>query len=143
MLKNLILIALSIAFPPLFFFSVPYLIYLFLTVKPRRQRYFNDAIIWRTGGAFRTGDIDINKSVRLYKKASSMGHSEAAFHLGDMYSDGVSHLEYSGYLLEPNANLAEEYFKRCQRLSPLTFNQLLAEKERIINEIKSKYNFSL
>ncbi len=143
MLKNLILIALSIAFPLLFFFSVPYLIYLFLTVKPRSQRCFNDAIIWRTGGVFRTGDIDINKSVSLYKKASSMGHSEAAFHLGEMYSDGVSHVEYSGYLLEPNPNLAEKYFKRCQSLSSLTFNQLLAERERMINEIKSKYNFSL
>lgn len=143
MLKNLILIALSIAFPPLFFFSVPYLIYLFLTVKSRSLKYFNDAIIWRTGGAFRTGDININKSVSLYKKASSMGHSEAAFHLGEMYSDGVSHVGYSGYLLEPNPIFAEKYFKLCQSLSSLTFNQLLAERERMINEIESKYNFSL
>jgi len=143
MLKNLILIALSVAFPPLFFFSVPYLIYLFFTFESRRKKYFNDAIIWRTGGAFRTGDINIDKSVSLYKKASSMGHSEAAFHLGEMYNDGVSHVNYSGYLLEPNPNLAEKYFKRCQDLSLSTFSQLLAEREQMINEIKSKYNFSL
>ena len=143
MLKSLILIALSIAFPPLFFFSIPYLIYLFLTFEQRRQRYFNDAMIWRTGGAFGTGDININKSVNLYKKASSMGHSEAAFYLGVMYSDGVSHLKHSGYLLEPNPNLAEKYFNRCQSLSSLTFNQLLAERERMTNEIESKYNFRL
>jgi len=142
MLKNLILIALSVAFPPLFFFSVPYLIYRFFTFESRRKKYFNDAIIWRTGGAFRTGDINIDKSVSLYKKASSLGHSEAAFHLGEMYNDGVSHVNYSGYLLEPNPNLAEKYFKRCQDLSPSTFSQLLAEREQMINEIESKYNFS-
>lgn len=72
-----------------------------------------------------------------------MGHSEAAFHLGEMYNDGVSHVNYSGYLLEPNPNLAEKYFKRCQDLSLSTFSQLLAEREQMINEIKSKYNFSL
>lgn len=142
MLKNLILLALSIAFPPLFFFSIPYFVYLFFTFESRRKKYFIDAIIWRTGGALRTGDININRSVSLYKKACSMGHSEAAFHLGMIYSDGVSHLEYSGYLLEPNPILAEKYFKRCQSLSPLTFNRLFSEREQMINEIESKYNFS-
>ncbi|WP_392340657.1 hypothetical protein [Moritella marina] len=142
MLKNLILIAISIAFPPLFFFTVPYLIYLFFTYSSRREKYFNDAIIWRTGGLLRTGDINIHKSVSLYKKASSMGHAEAAFHLGEMYCDGISPFNHTGYLLEPNSELANMYFKQCLGISPSEFEQLSNQREKMLNEIREKYNFT-
>ncbi|MBC7006389.1 hypothetical protein BIZ37_27915 [Photobacterium sp. BZF1] len=141
MLKNLILLAVSIAFPPLFFFTVPYLICLFLTYNTRKEKYFNNAIIWRTGEMFRTGDIDINKSVKLYKKATSMGHAEAAFHLGEMYADGISLSGFSGYLLEPDSHVSQAYFKRCHALSPATFAQLHAQREQMLADIRSQLNF--
>lgn len=140
MLKNLILIAISVAIPPLLFFTVPYMIYLFLTFNTRKEKYFTDAIIWRTGGLFGTGDIDINKSVSLYKKASSMGHAEAAFHLGEMYADGVMPSGFTGDLLTPDPLLSQTYFKRCQALSPTVFAQLHTQREQRFQEIRSKLN---
>lgn len=138
MFKYILLIAICIPFPFLLIFIIPYFIFRLFTIKERRKKYFSEAITWRFGGAFGTGEIDINKAINLYKKSSNLGNAEASFHLGEMYADGESHNGYE--LLRPNKNLSHIYFERCKLQSPEIFFILHKERTDRKNQIEKEIN---
>lgn len=115
MFGYLILIGLSFAMPPLFFFTIPFIIYRIATVQSRRKKYHLQAITWRTGGLLRTGDINIHRAIDLYKKSSNLGCSEASEALGDLYSTGWSHPNSGRLEILPNKTLSNLYYRKSER----------------------------
>ena len=97
-----LLIAISIFVPPLWFITVPYILYLILTRRKRREKYATEGLIWETGGLMRAGDIDINRALNLYRKSCSMGSATGCFYLAQMYKFGngvpESKIDYKKYI---------------------------------------------
>lgn len=97
-----ILVGISFFFPPLWFVSAPYVIYLVVTYKTRREKYADEGLVWETGGAFRTGQIDLDRAYLLYRKSSRMGSAKGSFFLAQMYKYGngvaQSDLLYDTYM---------------------------------------------
>lgn len=117
---------------------VVWFIYRILTVGSRRNKYFMEAIIWKTGGMVGTGTIDIHQAVSLFEKASSLGHAQASFELGAIYEDGWSHpsSSQSSAQIKPNEALSGAYFRKCQTQSPEVYSQLKNERKQMQAEIK-------
>ena len=112
---------------------VVWFIYRILTVGSRRNKYFMEAIIWKTGGIVGTGTIDIHQAVSLFEKASSLGHAQASFELGAIYEDGWSHpsSSQSSAQIKPNEALSGAYFRKCQTQSPEVYSQLINERRQM------------
>lgn len=116
---------------------VVWFIYRILTVGSRRNKYFMEAIIWKTGGIAGTGTIDIHQAVSLFEKASSLGHAQASFELGVIYEDGWSHptSSRSDAQIAPNEALSCAYFRKCQTQSAEVYTQLKSEREEMQKHI--------
>lgn len=112
---------------------VVWFIYRVVTVGSRRNKYFTEAIIWKTGGVVGTGVIDIHKAINLLMKASSLGHAQASFELGAIYEDGWSHptSSHNGAQIAPNEALSSAYFRKCQTQSPEAYSQLKNERKQM------------
>ncbi|MEM7026809.1 MAG: hypothetical protein AAF410_01120 [Pseudomonadota bacterium] len=54
-------------------------------------------------------EVDSEKALELYQKAMEMGDAIATYHLGMLYKTGMPGME-------PNENLAEEYFQRAREM---------------------------
>jgi hypothetical protein len=97
-----ILLGISFFFPPLWFVSIPYAAYLLITYEKRREKYAEEGLVWETGGAFRTGQVDLDRAFLLYRKSSRMGSAKGTFYLAQMYKYGngvaQSDLLYDTYM---------------------------------------------
>ncbi len=118
------------------FFIVWYM-YRVLTVKSRREKYLLQALIWKTGGVFQTGEVDIHKAVSLFKKASDLGVAQASFELGVLYEEGWHHpcSSNSHDQLRANEFLSHGYYRRCQRQSAELFAVFQEERLKIKQEV--------
>lgn len=121
------------------FFAV-WLIYIFLTRGTRSHKYFMEAMTWKTGGIMGTGTRDIHQAIKLFTKASDLGHAQASFELGAIYEDGWHHPTSSKPhdQIASNDKLSRIFFKKCLTQSPDTFAQLNNERIKIKQEIKDR-----
>lgn len=112
-----LLIAISIFVPPFWFITVPYILYLIITRRRRREKYAEDGLIWETGGLMRMGDVDINRAVSLYKKSCNMGSATGCYCLAQMYKEGKgvpeSRIDYQKYM-EKSKELDPEVYRSLQ-----------------------------
>jgi TPR repeat protein len=94
---------------------------LLLTGRSRkRNQYYMEAVIWETGGAFRTGDIDHDKAKILFEKACYLNHFEACYALSEIYKneDNMLHATFSD---------------RAMRIDPMKFKDQ-QERDRVAAE---------
>lgn len=117
---------------------VVWIIYRVLTIGSRRDKYFMEAITWKTGGLLGTGTINIHQAVTLFKKASKLGHAQSSFELGAIYENGWSHptSSRSDDQIEPNEALSRAYFEKCHTQSPEVYIQLKAEREQMQKDVE-------
>ena len=56
-----------------------------------------EAVIWETGGAFKTGHIDHDKAKVLFEKACSLNHFDSCYALSEIYKneDIMMHVAFS------------------------------------------------
>ena len=115
-----LLIAISIFVPPLWFITVPYILYLIATRRKRAEVYASRGLILETGGALRTGHQDIKRAISLYRKSCSMGSATGCFLLAQCYEYGngvpESKIDYKKYM-EKSEELDPERYRflvECQ-----------------------------
>ena len=115
-----LLIAISIFVPPLWFITVPYILYLIATRRKRAEVYASRGLILETGGALRTGHQDIKRAISLYRKSCSMGSATGCFLLAQCYECGngvpESKIDYKKYM-EKSEELDPERYRflvECQ-----------------------------
>lgn len=126
-------------------FFVVWLIYRFLTRGARSHRYFMEAMTWKTGGIMGTGTRDIHQAVKLFNKASDLGHAQASFELGAIYEDGWHHPTSSNPhdQIASNDKLSHMFFEKCRTQSPDMFAQLNNERINMKQDIKDRLNSML
>lgn len=120
----LLMVIISLILPWFWLFTIPYFLYLMLTKRQRREKYLTEAIIWQTGGIMGTGDIDINKSIKLYNKACNMGCCYSCYQLARFY-------EYGSNGVEENENLYYKYIDKAEEIDEEEFWRLRNEDVRL------------
>ncbi len=111
----------SIFIPWIWFITVPYVTMLLLKDRSRRRdKYYMEAVIWDTGGAFRTGDIDHDKAKILFKKACRLSHFDSCYALSEIYKN------------ENNA-MHVAFSDRAMRIDPMKFKDF-QERDRVADE---------
>jgi TPR repeat protein len=133
-----LLIVISIFVPPLWFFTVPYILYLTITREKRREKYADDGMIWESGGLLGSGVVDIDRAVSLYRKSCNMGSAKGCFFLARMYQLGKgvpeSRIDYDKYI-EKSKELDPDVYRQLQDV----IDESDAEADRLLqDEIESE-----
>ncbi|TKB43648.1 SEL1-like repeat protein [Thalassotalea mangrovi] len=119
----ILLIAISIFVPPVWYVTVAYILYRLFTRKSRADKYYEDAQTWFTGGELSTGDVNVNKAFHLFAKASELGHAKASYFLGSMYRDGA--------YVPQNMSMAEMYFELSKEQCFASYNEMFMNEREI------------